>query len=93
MTTKGRPQTATPEQVHACQARGMTQRAAAQALAVSLSTVQKHWKRSAQRGRPSDTAERVAQLAAEGLSTAQIAERLGVDRSTVTRSARKRRQA
>lgn len=76
MTIKGRPQTIAPEQVHAYQVQGMTQREAAAALNVSLSTVQKYWKRTEQRGRPSNTAEQVAQLTAEGMTTAQIVERI-----------------
>ncbi|MCX8985146.1 helix-turn-helix domain-containing protein [Citrobacter portucalensis] len=85
MTTKGRPQAIAPEHVHACQASGMTQQQAADALGVSLSTVRKNWKRAETRGRPSANADQVAALVAAGLKTGEIAARLGIDRTTVSR--------
>lgn len=85
--TAGRPQAIAPADVEQCQAKGMTQQQTAAALGVSLSSVQRYWKRAEQRGRPQQSPHtaKVAALMAEGMTTGQIAKAIGIDRTTVNR--------
>lgn len=86
---KGRPQTIDAAAVAACQAQGMTQTQAAQALNVSLSSVRKYWKKGAPGNRTGSAyAEQIAAGVAAGESDRVIAERLGVAVSTVNRQRR-----
>lgn len=88
MKTAGRPQTTTPEQVHAQQAAGMTQAQAAEALGVSLSTVRKHWHKQ-QRGSVSPYADQIAAMLTTGKTDKEIAEATGASLATVCRHRRK----
>lgn len=89
MKPAGRPAAAiTPEQVHAYQARGMTQAQAAAILGVSLSTVRKHWQTQTP-GRQSPYADQIAAMLAEGKTDKEIAQATGASVPTVSRHRRK----
>lgn len=79
------------EAIRRSQAAGMTQRATAEALGISLTAVAYHWQRAEKRGRPqgkSQNAQQIAALIAEGKTDREIAEALGVAVSTANRQRR-----